>query len=185
MAYQLFDKNGEQVILHDLQDKSPWCVTGASYEQVFISKYGGHLDLTINPEKSTNIYAPDLFNLATNTIGELKTQNTPFFQAATRYNLNPQYAVTFNVKDYLRYLQYYPEIEIYFGVDWIITGFKGTDTIKVEPMAGIWKVPFSGIREMIKTSPVHAYQQRVFDTGGNAKGSYVFDLQAPSFERVL
>lgn len=52
MAYKLIDADGNEIILHDLQDKGPWCKSGESKEKVFIVKYGGQLDLKINPEKT-------------------------------------------------------------------------------------------------------------------------------------
>jgi len=184
MAYRLFDKGGSEVTHHNLQDKGPWCVTGATFEETFISKYGPALNLVINPEKAFNKYAPDLLNVTTQNIADLKTQNTPFFQAAARYGLDPQYAVTFNTKDYDRYLSLYPKIEIYFWVDWLAIKFQSFQIIEVSPMSGIWKIPFAGIIELAKTSPIHSYQQRTNDMQGNAKGSYVFDLSASGFEQV-
>ncbi|MCL2683007.1 MAG: hypothetical protein FWE63_05950 [Bacteroidales bacterium] len=185
MAYKLFDKNGSDRTHHDLQDKGPWCSHGVSKEETFVNRYGEQFSIAINPEKSTNIYAPDLLNTSNNIIGDLKTQNTPFFQAKGRYNINPQYAVTFNVKDYIRYSTSYPSIEMYFWVYWEIVKFQGTNTIEVDPMEGIWFIPFQNLIEVIKTSPIHTYQQRMNDTKGNARDSYVLDLQNPLFTKIV
>lgn len=43
MAYRLYDQHGKEVTHHDLQDKGPWCQTGASFEETFVSKYGAGL----------------------------------------------------------------------------------------------------------------------------------------------
>lgn len=55
-------------------------------------------------------------------------------------------------------------------------------TITVEPMLGIWRAPFALLRERIDAGgvPLHTYQQRTGDTRGNARDSYLFDLN--SFE---
>ena len=99
MPYQLFDKDGKQVTHHDLQDKGVWCRTGASKEEVFVDLYGQQLDLIINPAKENNPYVPDLKNTKTGRLADLKTQNTPFFQAKSRFDYDPQYVVVFNKKD--------------------------------------------------------------------------------------
>jgi hypothetical protein len=184
-AYKLLNEHNEEVTLHDLQDKGPWCRTGATFEEVFIEKYGKELDLIINPAKATNIYAPDLFNKRSNRIADLKTQNTPFFQARTRYNQDPQFTVTFNEKDFVRYSSFYPSIEIYFWVKWIVTKFVNNNgVIEVHPMEGIWKIDFDSLFKLCSTSPIHSYAQRINDKKGNAKGSYVLNLNHPSFTRL-
>ncbi|HEX8331406.1 MAG TPA: hypothetical protein VF622_02220 [Segetibacter sp.] len=186
MSYKLLDEHNQEVKHHDLQDKSPWCRTGASFEEVFVAQYGEQLNLVINPAKQHDVYAPDLLNIATNNIGDLKTQNTPFFQAASRFGLDPQYAVTFNVKDRNRYAEKYPSIEIYFWVKWIATTFENYGKrISVQPMEGLWKIKFLDLLTVCIASRIHSYQQRVDDTQGNAKGSFVLDLRNELFSRVL
>jgi hypothetical protein len=185
MAYTLFDREGKVVTLRDLQDKGPWCADGASSEQVFIQNYGKGLGLIINPEKSFNKYAADLFNVNSKNVGDLKTQNTPFFQALTLFSVNPQYAVTFNQKDFIRYSELYPGIEVYFWVVWTVIKFAGNQTIEVAPMEGVWKITLDKIKILVKTAPLHFYQQRINDNNGNAKGSYVFDLSNPLFEKII
>lgn len=73
------DINGNEIQLKDLQAKGPWCATGEKLEHFFIKEYGGQFSLSINPEKLTNKYAPDLINVSNGKLGDLKTQNTPFF----------------------------------------------------------------------------------------------------------
>lgn len=186
MAYKLIDTNGQEVTHHDLQDKGAWCIAGASKEEIFIQNYGGQLNLIINPEKSTNPMVPDLFNSSSMLLGDLKVQSTPFFQAETRFGINPQYAVVFNYKDVLRYSEHYPNIEIYFWVDWQAVAFESGNTrIEVEPMNGVWFIPFQILTEVITTAPLHSYQQRVFDRKGNAKASYVLNLENSQFNRII
>lgn len=185
MAYKLFDINNQEVTQRDLQNKGLWCKHGATKEEVFVDVYGKELDLIINPEKATNPYVPDLFNTKNNLLADLKTQNTPFFQAKSRFGYDPQYTVVFNSKDRLRYNKKYPEIEIYFGLDWQVVKFEGNTTIKVNPLIGVWHITFKKLDKICETAPLHNYQQRIYDTKGNAKGSYVIDLKHPSFTRLI
>jgi hypothetical protein len=104
MAYQMFDINNKELLYHDLQDKSHWCRDGEQVEEAFVRQFGERLGLIINPEKRTNPYAPDLLNTKNNKIGDLKLQSTPFFKAKSLYNIDPTYAVVFNLKDKLRSL---------------------------------------------------------------------------------
>lgn len=184
MNYKLYDAKGALVVMQDLQDKAPWCKMGESSENVFIQRHGTRLGLVINPEKKDNKYAADLKNLKTGNYGDLKTQHTPFFQAAGLYSMDPQFVVTFNQKDYLRYVKYYPGIEVYFWVDWLVTRFEGRRTIEVAPISGVWKIHLGDVARLVAASPLHAYQQRVNDVKGNGRDSYLFDLRNPFFEKV-
>jgi len=184
MAYTLYDADGKVVDHGNLQAKGAWCEAGAKTEEVFVAKHGKALSLIINPEKATSPYVPDLFNTSTRVMGDLKTQNTPFFQATSRYGQDAQFAVVFNQKDAERYARHYPDIEIYFWVDWVVTGFRGTTEISVQPMTGVWFIPFRELQKLLASAPVHYYAQRTNDTQGNAKGSYVLDLRSPAFQKV-
>lgn len=177
----------------DLQNKGTWCTHGEDKEKVFVDKYGHQLGLIINPKKETNKYAPDLSNFLESELADLKTQNTPFFSAQWKYGYNPQYTVTFNKNDADRYREYYPDLVIYFWVDWVaIRYFKKSksqrypDTnIKVVPMTGVWKVAFKDLDEIIKNSPLHEYEERVGDDQGNAKESYLIDLNNSKITKVI
>jgi hypothetical protein len=184
MTYKLFDINDQEVNQHDLQDKGVWCESGASKEEVFVDKFGKSLNLIINPEKKNNPYVPDLLNTKNNLLADLKTQNTPFFQAKSRFGYNPQYTVVFNGKDRERYKKKYPEIEIYFAIDWQVIKFQGKTTIEVEPMMGIWRISFKELDIILEKAPFHSYQQRISDNLGNAKGSFVISLLNPALKKV-
>ncbi|HDR7706644.1 TPA: hypothetical protein QCX91_004301 [Bacillus thuringiensis] len=180
---QIYDITGNVITNNDLQNKGAWCAHGERKENIFVRNYGNILGLVINPEKKSNIYAPDLSDFRGAELADLKTQNTPFF-TAEKYGCNPQYTVTFNKKDAERYRNEYSDIDIFFWVDWIAVRYfkKSTnkwysDTdVQVEPMYGVWKVSFKDLDEIIKTAPYHAYNDRVNDTQGNAKGSYLINL---------
>lgn len=185
MKYEQFDKEGNEISHQDLQAKKIWCRDGEKIEEAFVNKFGTDLDLKINPEKVENPFAPDLvyqqFKLA-----DLKTQNTPFFKAKSLYGIDPSYAVVFNRKDAIRYYRKYPEIVIYFWVEWHSVKFKmGNYSNAVEYIEGVWKIPFPSLLELLKDAPLHHYKQRENDKLGNAKSSFVLDIRNILFEKVI
>src|SRR5690554_6339102 len=186
MGYKLFDKNNKELQHHDLQDKKHWCKDGEKIEEAFIRLYGEKLGLIINPEKKENPYAPDLYNTQTNKLGDLKLQSTPFFKAQSLYNINPTYAVVFNLKDKIRYEKNYPEIDIYYWINWIALRFQmGSNDISVEPLNGVWQVEFQKFNNYLNNMSLHTYQQRITDTKGNAKSSFVCDIRDKIFKKVI
>ena len=114
----------------------------------------------MNPEKADNPFANDL----TLTFqADLKTVRTPLFKAGDLYGLDPQYAVTFNLKDGMRYRELYPNIVILFDVRWdVLTWSDKTDVRNAIRADGAQKIN---------------YQRRVEDKSGNAKVSFVFDVR--------
>lgn len=185
MAYQQYDRNGVEITPQDLQNKTLWCKDGEKIEEAFVKKYGSKLDVIINPAKATDPYAPDL--LENNIrIADLKTQNTPFFKAQDLYGIDPTFAVVFNRKDAVRYWQHYRDIVIYFWVEWHSVRFvMGTTQKTVAFLDGVWRIEFKDLVELLKVAPSHSYQQRVDDTKGNAKDSFVLDIRNPSFIKVI
>jgi hypothetical protein len=166
--------------VHNTEDKQWWVIEWAKREVLFVEKVCPELGLLagINPEKSSNRYAPDL--VVSGLIADLKCQQTPFFKARDLYGLDPQFAVTFNRKDYLRYKEQYPTIIVYFWVDWqgrekVIRGTR----YAVQPLAGVWRAAFSALAALIESeqAPLHTYQRRQGDTQGNARDSYIIDLR--------
>ena len=189
---KMYDILGNEVTNQDLQNKGTWCKHGVNKENTFINLHGHQLRLIINPEKSRDIYAPDLTDLTGQDLADLKTQNTPFF-TAIKYGYSPQTTVTFNKKDADRYRVKYPNIDIYFWVEWVaVKYFKNStnkyypDTdIQVVPMYGIWKVSFKDLDAIINKAPTHSYSKRVNDNKGNAKESYLINLMHPKIKRVI
>jgi hypothetical protein len=176
----------EELGYEDLQDKGFWCQHGLNKEFAFVELYGNKYGFELNNEKETNPYAPDLFQTYNNNYADLKTQNTPFFKAQSLYNIDPQFAVTFNKKDYVRYCEKYPNIAIYFAVDWIATKFSSNNKIitQVQPMKGIWWTDLSRIQNLVQDYPLHSYLQRKNDRKGNAKDSYIFNLNDSRFTKL-
>lgn len=185
MAYSLFDRFGNEVNHADLQAKKAWCKDGEKIEEAFVSKYGNQLQLIINPEKKVNPYAPDLLK-KNEFLADLKTQNTPFFKAKELYGIDSSYAVVFNRKDAIRYYRLYPDIIIYFWIEWHSISFQmGTYKKSVKFISGVWAIKFEELIDILKIAPLHEYQQRKDDRKGNAKSSYVLDIRNPLFVKVI
>ena len=182
----LFDENGNIVSYHNLQDKSRWCRDGETMEQAFVREYGQVLGYIMNPVKVTNPYAPDLLSTGTNTLTDLKSQHSPFFKAGELYGIDPTYAVVFNVKDRERYEQQYPLIDILYFVDWVpVSADIFGRMYHVAPFRGIFKTSFQSLLTLLNRSRIHTYKQRMGDTKGNAKDSYVIDIRDTIFERLM
>ena len=183
MKYTQYDKYGNVVTPTDLQNKTIWCKNGERIEEVFVSKYGGQLNLSINPEKSINKYAPDL--ICSTGIADLKTQNTPFFNSEKLYGIDPSYAVVFNRKDAERYWRLYRDIVIYFWVQWQSVKIEmGNIQKEVEYIEGVWSITFADLLVLLRVAPEHYYRQRVADKTGNAKSSFILDVRNPAFNKV-
>ena len=166
--------------LHDTEDKNWWVIHGADREQTFVKEICPKIGLqaTINPQKAVDPYSFDL--VVGGNKADLKCQETPFFVAGPKYGISAKYAVTFNKKDLLRYQELYPDIEIYYWVNWQTTEKKIYNKVfRVEPLTGVWKAPLSRIEHCIeeKEAPLHRYQRRVGDKHGNARDSYILDLR--------
>lgn len=159
--------------LHSTEDKPWWCLHGNRLEEKFVKIISERTDVTasINPDKRHNKYAPDL--IVGSWLADLKTQNTPFF-TADKYSVNPQYAVTFNRKDYERYTKTYPGIHIYFWIDWQTLTY-GTKVVHY--MHGIYGITFRRLSQLILEAPEHFYKKRIDDKTGNAKSSFILDVR--------
>lgn len=166
--------------LHDVQDKKWWVKQGEKKEIEFVERIAPSLGLIsrINPQKRSNPYAPDL--VVNNHLADLKYREIPFFTSYNKYGIPPQYAVTFNRKDYTNYYFNYPDVVIYFWVDWRTTTHKlGKSFYAVRPMTGVWRGDFGKLVELVqsKMARLHYYANRQNDMLGNARSSYVLDLR--------
>jgi hypothetical protein len=165
------DRN--EAVPHDTEDKGWWLRHGEKLEVQFVElcKVKLGLDAHINPDKKNDPMVPDL--IVGGVLADLKTQNTPFF-TASRYGVDPRFAVTFNRKDYERYKKLYPSIVLYFWLNWTQTEWKGT---RVDYYGGIFRLSFPELALVIERgAPEHTYQRREGDTAGNAKSSFVLDV---------
>lgn len=184
----LFDKYGNVWTYPDLQDKKRWCKEGESQEEAFVREYGEKIGYVMNPRKKEDRFAPDLLSTQTGVLADLKSQHSPFLKAMEFYRIEPTYAVVFNVKDKIRYEQYYPDIDIIYFVDWIVV--RGEDerngkAYTVDPLLGIYKISFRDLNKILSNAEIHEYKQRRNDQQGNARGSYVIDIRNNAFEKLL
>ena len=162
------------------EDKLSWCSEAEKDEKEFVKDRLPTLGLrgVVNPEKFTDPYTHDLTILFQS---DLKSVRTPLFKARELHGIDPQYAVTFNKKDALRYRVKYPNIVVIFDVRWDQlewTDKHGT-VYKVEPMHATYAGFLDDIKNAVMKggNQVVTYQRRVNDTSGNAKESFVFDVR--------
>lgn len=160
--------------LHNVEDKHWWFQHGVMLEHQFVSMCNDHLSMNacINPDKEFNPTVPDL--IVDGRLSDLKSQNTPFF-TASRYGIDPRYAVTFNRKDFDYYWRMYPSIVIFFWIDWKTTRWNDRS---VEYHGGVYRAAFPEIVRLIENgAPEHTYRNRVDDKQGNAKSSFILDVR--------
>ena len=161
------------------EDKQFWCKAAESDERAFAVNRLFQLGLagSVNVEKRTNPYTHDLF---VQWPVDLKNVSTPLFKAQELYGIDPQYAVTFNVKDGERYRREYPNIVVIFEVNWqeLTREFSGT-VYEVQSMHVTYAGFLDDISNAVKAGGNQRieYQKRTDDTLGNAKASWVFDVR--------
>jgi hypothetical protein len=137
------------------------------------------LDVKINPGKATTPTVPDL--LVNGQIADLKTQETPFFTSHVFAGLDPRYTVTLNLKDVRYYRESYPDIVLYFWVNWRQRQWRDRT---VEYLGGVYRVPLTMILTLIAAgATTHYYARRKTLEERNATESYLFDVR--SFERLF
>lgn len=155
-------------MIHDTEDKLYWCKFGTRKENEFVEMMTVRgYDISINPEKETNPFAPDL--LVEKRIADLKYESEPF-HTSYRYTKSdgtpyvPSKTFTFNEKDYLRYKELYPDILLIFWADWIDDG--------------IFKIEFRNLSNMIEKgeSARHVLKKRINDNMGNNKANFLIDI---------
>jgi hypothetical protein len=162
------------------ENKKEWCEKfGDDTENSFATKRLFDLGIPsyLNPEKRKDIYSYDLCSIFPS---DLKTVRTPLFMAKELYDIDPQYAITFNLKDGVRYKELYKNIIVMFDVKWEITEKTMNGKVySVDPMHVTVCGFLSTIKDAIKKSGnKHIdYKNRVNDTSGNAKTSFVLDLR--------
>lgn len=162
----------------DLENKGFWCTTTEVKEKAFaeitkkIKSFPWNIE--VHPNKERDPYHPDLIcNCGYgDQIGEVKIKNSPLFFAKKWYGIDPQYALTMDLKDSFNYrwwLEHGVDIQIFIWVKWEAHRLQtwGTDPTKVNnydvlPMKGIWTTKFSTLLEFEQQQrpPIHWYQNR-------------------------
>jgi hypothetical protein len=164
------------------ENKLLYVKLGQVYEQAFVDKVAPYIGLKaiINPEKATNPYTYDL--IVEGKPADLKHQQTCFWLSKAKFGIAPEYCVSFNLKDYLRYKSLYGDIGlmIYFWVERTQTqAVFGSKTYSCPALHGVWEIEFTKLANLIEAGelPLHEYERRKDDTRGNAKASYVLDVR--------
>jgi hypothetical protein len=161
----------------DNEDKLAWCNAARAneFEHVLTMVRRG-IGIAMNPAKATDPYTHDLMLTIP---ADVKCVRTPLFKARELYGIDPQYAVTLNLKDVQRY-EKYPLMAITFDVSWeLLETTIGGVCYRVDPMNGVWVAWMDVVRRAIDRGKAKTieYKARVEDTNGNAKASYVLDLR--------
>jgi hypothetical protein len=165
----------EEIMVHDPQDREHWHQYGVTKELALVEflhrNPGIGLIAKMNPAKEDSPFPPDL--VVDGVISELKTQNTPFFKAQTRYGLDPQWAVSFNEADFLNYRVNHRGMPIYFWVEWqTLRGYGVT----LHPLSCIYRMSYDLMCSMVPTAKLHRYQNRGGPGDKNKPTSYGLDL---------
>ena len=166
---------------HDTEDKSYWVEKyGLQNEIKFCEIICPQINRSaiINPEKEKDPLAPDL--IVNGRLAELKYQSTPFYSSSHYYGCDPQYTVTFNEKDYLNYKEKYPDLDIFFWVDYPhIKKVHKNKEVTIQKLEGVYFINFRDLAKMIENNevPLHSYLRRTEDLIGNAKRSYLLDIR--------
>ena len=164
----------------DTEDKQAYCREAEIQERAFVADRLPQLGLDgiINPEKEFNIYVPDL--IVGGLLSDLKSQFKPFFKVGMLYGIDPQWSVSFNLKDGRRYADKYPGIVVFFDVHWKTTTMtiKGRD-YRVKPIHHTYAGYLSDVMKAIDEcgNKKHTYQRRINDADGNALDSWLFDVR--------
>ena len=145
----------------DNEDKQYWCKEGEKKEKRFVetNKVIGW-DIVMNPGKVFDKYA---FDLTSACPCDLKTQETQWDLSYEMFGIPSEQAVTLNQKDLRRYYRLYPNIIILFDV---------------KHLGKVFMLTLSRAEKLIKQEKahLHTYKKRVNDQKGNAKASYIFDV---------
>lgn len=169
MAFRLFkddpdDPPRREVSFADLDNKAFWCQLGRKKEDAFVAhmeQVQSGCEVCIHPEKDDNPYYPDLLVRQDGQLldGEVKIKNSPLFYGK-KYGIDPQYALTMDLKDSFNYnnlLKEGKDLMIFAWVKWeaheMVTEYRGQkNSYRVKPMHGTWRTWFSRLRKVEESS---------------------------------
>jgi hypothetical protein len=149
----------------DTENKQFWCIEGVKLESDFINQQPiDGWKVVENPEKAENEFAHD-FTVVVKA--DLKSMQTPWKYAQSMFGIPSHAAISINGKDFMRYSRLYPNILIICDVRYELES------------DGVYIMTLPRARALLKEGKAvrHDYKNRVDDTEGNAKFSYVFDVR--------
>jgi len=156
-------ENKERFFLSN-EDKDSWCSLGEEQEHLFLRQntFDG-VEFNLNSDKEHDKFTHDF----TMTVPcDLKTIRTSWRTAEEKFGIPNRYAISINRKDVERYQSLYPNIFLILDVKTnLYSGYHLTDLERL-----ILHIRTGVAKE-------HFYKDRVDDTNGNAKSSYVFDIR--------
>ena len=165
----------------DTENKSYWVQKGRQEEDIFCEEiaplYG--LEVSINPNKKEDPYDHDLVMVKDGETqpAELKSVKTPFFKALKLAGIPAERCVTFNHKDYIRYMSkyFYKELYIFFWVYWEESTMGDITVSKTD---GLWISSIHHIDNLItsRKTGYHKYLKRANLKDSNAKTSHMLRL---------
>ena len=146
------------------EDKASWCQQGLNWEHDFVAnKNFRDISIEMNNDKESNPYTYDMKGLFP---CDLKTIHTPWKYAPRMFGIPSDFAISINHKDLSRYRELYPNIILILDVQY--PNYKNTHWANLHLL-----------RQLILNNKafLHEYKNRINDTNGNAKNSYVFDIR--------
>lgn len=154
----------EKGYLPPKDDKEQCIVYGEWCEKIFLQEMAerSFLAVKLNREKPRRPKAIDFY---VNQWGycDLKTQTSPFFMAQRDYGIDPNRAISFNVKDCLNYAPYLKkgiDVGLFFWVDWKVLsrGRLGPTNYRW----GVYFMRFSEIQSIVEADQTqsHEYNDR-------------------------
>ena len=143
----------------DTENKDAWCEYGANLETQFITRKFNDVEVKINGLKSSDKYT---YDLRIELPADLKSIKTKWIFSQDMFGIPPERAISINEKDFIRYAKHYPNILIILDVEW----------------DGVYSITVVRARHLIREGKAkkHVYEKRKDDIKGNAKCSYIFDL---------
>jgi len=147
--------------LQDNQDKLAWCEAGKLAEGDFLATRSIEgWGLSWNPAKHSDPYSHDFVGIVPM---DLKTMTTQWIKSHEIFGISSEHAISINEKDFKRYASLYPNIIILCDVQWL----KRVFTLTL-PRA----------RRLLREGKAHRheYLERKNDDKGNARVSYVFNV---------
>ena len=151
----------------DANNKNAYLKSGLKDEIYFVDTLAPIIgeDIRINPEKYNNPMVIDCHwydQFGTRFDADIKTEKTPFFTAQHRHNIDPQFAVTFGLKDMFNYSYWHKADYVIFRICWETLKYTWRDkTIAVQPLHGVWFTGMQKLRELATIQRFHPHLERL------------------------
>lgn len=148
-------------------NKRAYCKSGLKDEYHFVQTIAPIIgeDIRINPEKENNPLAIDCHwhdQFGACFTADIKTEKTPYFTAQHYHSVDPQFAVTFGLKDMYNYSYWHTADYIIFHVKWETLHYTWRNQlISVKPLHGVWYAPMTQLRALATPSRFHVHLDRL------------------------